>query len=166
MPATLVHSALVVQEHHERIRRNVDRMPDIADVMDRGRFDEFRAMVHETSRFLTEQLIPHMDAAEGALFPELERMMQNRHSTRPLRQEHDEIRADVTEFVRLAAIVERGPLAIRDQRALRRVLFRLYGLVKVHLAEELLYADIVEHGKSPEAEEALAAAMEHIGHNN
>jgi len=46
------------------------------------------------------------------------------------------------------------------------VLYRLYGLLKVHLAEELLYADIVEHGKSPEAEGALAAAMEHTGHNN
>lgn len=166
MPATLVHSALVVQEHHERILRHVDRMPAIADLMDRGRFDEFRALLHETSQFMREQLVPHMDAAEGALFPELERMTQNRHSTRPLRREHEEMRADITEFVRLAALVERGPLAIGDQRALRRVLFRLYGMLKVHLAEELLYADIVEHGRSPEAEEALAAAMEHSGHTD
>jgi iron-sulfur cluster repair protein YtfE (RIC family) len=166
MSTTLVHSAHVVQEHHERILRHVDRMPAIADLMDRGRFDEFRAMLHETAQFLMEQLLPHMEAAEGALYPELERMMQNRHSTRPLRREHEEMRSDITEFKRLAALVERGPLTIGDQSALRRVLFRIYGLLKVHLAEELLYADIVEHGRSPEAEEALAAAMEHSGHTD
>jgi hypothetical protein len=76
------------------------------------------------------------------------------------------MRSDITEFKRLAALVERGPLTIGDQGALRRVLFRIYGLLKVHLAEELLYADIVEHGRSPEAEEALAAAMEHSGHTD
>jgi hypothetical protein len=54
-------------------------------------------------------------------------------------------------------------VSINDQTGLRRTIFRLYGLLKCHLAEELLYAEIVEHGASPEAEKALATAMEHSG---
>jgi hypothetical protein len=45
----------------------------------------------------------------------------------------------------------------------RRVVFRLYGLLKVHLAEEQLYVDVIEHGISADADAALAAAIEHPG---
>jgi hypothetical protein len=110
---------------------------------------------------MTELLVPHMDAAERALYPELERMLQNRHSMTPMRREHTEIRSAVEELTRLRGIVDRTAPAMNDQIALRRTVFRLYGLLKCHLAEELLYAEIVEHGASPEAEKALATAMEH-----
>ena len=42
-------------------------------------------------------------------------------------------------------------------------MFRLYALMKVHLAEEQLYVGIIDHGVSADAAEALAAAMEHGG---
>lgn len=163
MSATLVHSAPVAREHHERLLRHVDQMPAIADLMERAAVDEFRFALDETCDFMTELLVPHMDAAERALYPELERVLQNRHSMTPMRREHDEIRAGVAELVRLRGLVDHWPLPARDQVALRRVVFRLYGLLKVHLAEELLYAEIVEHGASAEAEQALATAMEHGG---
>ena len=42
----------------------------------------------DTSTFLTGTLVPHVDAAERTLYPELERMLQNRHSMAPMRREH------------------------------------------------------------------------------
>ncbi|HLB44174.1 MAG TPA: hemerythrin domain-containing protein [Candidatus Limnocylindrales bacterium] len=163
MSATLVHSAPVAREHHERLLRHVDQMPAIAELMERGATDELRFALGEMCDFMTELLVPHMEAAERAIYPELERVLQNRHSMTPMRREHTEIRSGVAELVRLRGIVDRPPLSVKDQVALRRIVFRLYGLLKVHLAEELLYAEIVEHGASPEAEQALAAAMEHSG---
>ena len=55
-----------------------------------------------------------------------------------------------------------------DSRRVRRSpcvgsIFRLYALLKVHLAEEKLYLGIIEQGVSAEGAEALAAAMEHAG---
>lgn len=163
MSATLVHSAPVAREHHERLVRHIDQMPAVADMMERGAVDEFRFALDEMCDFMTELLVPHMEAAERALYPELERILQNRHSMTPMRREHAEIRAGVAELVRLRGVVDRGPLPTKDQIALRRIVFRLFGLLKVHLAEELLYAEIVEHGASAEAEQALATAMEHSG---
>ena len=43
-----------------------------------------------------------------------------------------------------------GPLSITQQMRLRRALYGAYALIKIHLAEEQLYADIVEAGASPE----------------
>lgn len=163
MSTTLVHSAPIAKEHHERLLRHVDQMPQIAELMERGPVDQFRFALDEMCDFMTDLLVPHMEAAERAMYPELERMLQNRHSMTPMRREHAEIRTGVAELVRLRGIADSTPLSINDQTALRRNVFRLYGLLKCHLAEELLYAEIVEHGASPEAEKALATAMEHSG---
>jgi hypothetical protein len=163
MSATLVHSAPVAHEHRERLLRHIDQMPALADLMDNGPVDEFRVALVAMSDFMTELLVPHMAAAEQALFPQLDRMMQNRHSTVPLRREHDQIRAGIDDLVRLRGVADRGRLSMNEKVALRRIVFRLYALLKIHTSEELLYADLVEHGASPEAEKALAAAMEHSG---
>ncbi len=45
--------------------------------------------------------------------------------------------------------------------ALRRVVYQLYALLKIHLAEEEMYLRMIEKGVSAEVAEALAAAMEH-----
>ncbi|HEY8136055.1 MAG TPA: hemerythrin domain-containing protein [Candidatus Limnocylindrales bacterium] len=163
MSATLTHSAPVAQQHHERLMSHVDRMPALADLMDRGTAEELRAALYEMIDFMAEVLMPHMEAAERVLYPELERMMQNRHSMTPTRREHAEIRAGLADLARLRTRVASPSISLKDQVELRRTIFRLYGLLKVHLAEELLYADIVEKGASPQAEAALAAAMEHTG---
>ena len=104
-----------------------------------------------------------MDAAERTLYPELERMLQNRHSMTPMRREHAEVRQLVDGFLRIQKDLDKGHLSTGEAVALRRVVFRLYALMKVHLAEEQLYVGIIDHGVSAEAAEALAAAMEHAG---
>jgi iron-sulfur cluster repair protein YtfE (RIC family) len=163
MTPTLTHSAPVAQQHHERLRQHVDRMPATADLLDGGSVEELRTQLDAMCDFMTGLLVPHMDAAERALYPELERMMQNRHSMTPTRREHAQIRAGIDQLIALRDRVRPPRLSLNDQVALRRTIFQLYGLLKVHLAEEMLYADIVEKGASVEAEEALATAMEHSG---
>jgi len=161
--ATAVHQAPVADEHHERIVRHVDHMPHTGDLIDHGQPGELKVALDETCGFLTELLLPHMEAAEKAIYPELERLFQNRHSMTPMRREHDEIRADIKALDSIRSHIGDAPLGPGEAIRLRRSLFRLYALLKVHLAEERLYADMVEYGASPEREAALAAAMEHSG---
>jgi hypothetical protein len=163
MSATLSQPANVAREHHDRLLVHIDKMPHLADLIDRGGYDEFRAALDETCTFLTDLLVPHMEAAERALYPQLERMMQNRHSMTPARRDHDAIRAAIDEMAAVRAKADLAPLVLKDQIALRRAIFGLYAMLRVHLAEERLYADIVEHGASEEAEQAFAAAMDHSG---
>ncbi len=153
----------VAHEHHERLMQHVDRMPATGDLIGAVPLDELRPHVDEMCGFLTGLLLPHMEAAERALYPELERLLQNRHSMTPMRREHAEIRQLVAELGRLQQDLDAGRFSTGRAVALRRVLYRLYAYLKVHLAEEQLYLGIVEHGVSDEAAEALAAAMEHPG---
>jgi hemerythrin-like domain-containing protein len=151
----------VAHEHHERILAHVNRMPEIADALLTAHVDDARAQVVELHRFLTGTLLPHIDAAERSLYPELERMFQNRHSMRPMRNEHDEIRRLVAEFGRLSAEVRDGRLTLGRSLALRRVAFQLYALLKVHLAEEEAYLRILNRGADQEMGEVMAAALDH-----
>jgi iron-sulfur cluster repair protein YtfE (RIC family) len=163
MNATVTHQAPVIHEHHERLVSHVDRMPATAELIDKGEPAELAFALDEMCGFLNELLIPHMEAAERALYPELERLFQNRHSMTPMRREHQEIRARIAELDPLRDKAAQGPLGVSQQVKLRRLIYQLYASLKIHLAEETLYGNMVEFGASPEREAALAAAMEHTG---
>lgn len=153
----------VSHEHHARLVQQIDRMPAVADLIGTLPPAELQPKVAEVCRFLVELLIPHMEATEKALYPELERLLQNRHSMTAMKREHEDIRRRVAELERLEIDLGSGHFTTGQSVALRRGFFHLYGLLKVHLAEEQLYLKIVEHGVSSEAADALAAAMQHTG---
>jgi len=153
----------VAHEHHERLLQHVDALPALGDAIGTVTTAELRPRVDEAAGFLTGLLLPHMGAAEATLYPELERLLQNRHSMTPMRREHAEIRRLVDELVRLQADLDAGHFSTGETVALRRVVFRLYAMLKVHLAEEQLYLHLIEQGVSPHAADELAAAMQHAG---
>jgi hemerythrin-like domain-containing protein len=153
----------VAHEHHERLMHLVDEMPAVGKLLLEAPMADLKPRLVELDGWLTGLLIPHLEAAEATLYPELERMLQNRHSMAPMRREHEEIRRLVADFSRLLK-------GLGDQRphvgktvALRRVLFRLYALLEIHLVEEEVFIPIINHGVTDEAAEVMAAAMKHSG---
>jgi hypothetical protein len=151
----------VGHEHHERLLAHVDQMPAIADLLLTARAEDVRASLVEMSGFLSGTLLPHIDAAERTLYPELERMFQNRHSMAPMRREHEGIRRLVGAFGKMADDIGAGQVTIGRTLAIRRVMFQLYSLLKIHLAEEDAYLRIVDHGVTTDVADMLAAAMDH-----
>jgi hemerythrin-like domain-containing protein len=151
----------VVHEHHERIRIHVDQLPELADLLLTSGADDIRTRVVATNEFLNGTLLPHVEAAERSVYPELERMFQNRHSMRPMRREHEEIRKLVGDFGKLSAELREGRVTLGRSLALRRVIFGLYALLKVHLAEEEAYLRIIDRGGGSDLSEVIAAALEH-----
>ena len=153
----------VAHEHHERLLRDVDRMPEMGELLLTGDALAVKGAARATSAFLTDTLLPHVEAAEQSLYPELERMLQNRHSMAPMRREHAQLRLLVGDFVRLANEFNVEAIAPGKRLAIRRVLFQLYALLKIHLAEEEAYVRVVEHGVSDDVADLLAAALDHPG---
>jgi iron-sulfur cluster repair protein YtfE (RIC family) len=151
----------VAHEHHERLLAHVDRMPAIGDAIGTQAADGWRTELADLASFLTGTLIPHMEAAERTLYPELERILQNQHSMTPMRREHEQMQRLVAELAALREHLGVRVPSTREVVALRRSVFSLYALLKIHLAEEELYLRIVEHGVTSEAAGVLAAAMEH-----
>ena len=132
MTASLPH---VAREHREHLLHQIDRMPQTGDMVGIASPAELRQRIDETYAFLSEVLIPHIAAAERELYQELERMLQSVHSMAPLRREHDEVRRSTAELARIREHVGDQQISIGQSIALRRVIFRLYALLKVHLAE-------------------------------
>lgn len=159
----MIHTPTVSTEHHARLMPHVDDLEATAELIATASGAELRPRLDASCAFLTGLLIPHMEAAERAIYPELERLMQNRHSMTPMRNEHQLIRSLIAELDTRRQALGDGPIPTGTAITLRRVLYRLHGLLKVHLAEEQLYANIAEHGLSRDASDALAAAMAHEG---
>lgn len=151
----------VTHEHHERLMGHVDHLPQLAELLLSAPVEELEPRLAEADDLFRGLLIPHLEAAEANLYPELERLMQNRHSMTPMRQEHETVRRRVAEYEKLrAAFVGRRP-SVTQAVSMRRVLYRLYALLKIHLVEEEIYIHLIDRGVEPEAAEVLAAAMDH-----
>jgi len=159
---TLSH---VSHEHHELLRTYVQRLYELAnclcpDCLDTSGCLAEMTELREVERGLREMLIPHMNAVEAAVYPSLERIMNDREASAPMRQEHEEIRRLVERIGRIVdgdASVDRATVL-----ALRRLMLRLHVLLKTHLDEEELYLPILEDRLTSEAEAALARALDHL----
>jgi Hemerythrin HHE cation binding domain len=136
-------------------------MPSLGDMVGAAHLEEMRSAAAGLVTFCTDRLLPHLEAAESTLYPELERILQNRHSMTPLRREHTEIRSLVAHLQALDKKLAVRALGPGETLELRRVIFRLYALLKVHLAEEQLYSGILEHAVEAERSDRLAAALQH-----
>jgi hypothetical protein len=148
-------------EHHERIEPYVDRLPGLAGMIGRVPPETFSAAFQEECGFIIGRLEPHMEAIEATLYGRLEEVMDGRHSMAPMRREHERLRALFGSLCQYRELVAEGTLTEGDEIGLRRVLYRLYGILKVHLAEEDLYLGVLDRNLSAEEKDALAHGIDH-----
>ena len=116
------------------------------------------ALFEEEYHFIVGQLVPHMEAIEATLYDRLERVMGGRHSMAPMREEHEEMRRLVDELGGYRAPRRRAARGAASRDGLRRALYRLHALLKVHLAEEELYLGRARPEPHRRGEDVLARA--------
>jgi iron-sulfur cluster repair protein YtfE (RIC family) len=149
-------------EHHERIREQIDRLPALIDMLEqRPTPAEAGPAFKAAYDFITGTLWPHVRVVEESVYPELERLMQNRHSMASMRREHEELGQLIESMGAYEQRIEAGPLSAADAMGLRRLVIRLYALVKTHVAEEALYLRVLQGNLSTEEQEAIVAGMAH-----
>lgn len=148
-------------EHHERIEPHVDRLPELAEMIGRVTPEAFSASFQEECSFIVGRLVPHMEAIETTLYGRLEDVMGRRHSMAPMRREHEQLRALFASLCEYSELVAAESMSPGDQVGLRRVLYRLFAILKVHLAEEEMYLAVLDHNLSPEEKHLLAQGIDH-----
>jgi hypothetical protein len=151
----------VSQEHRERLMAHVDRLPELADEIGRAAWHDIGPRIAGEHAFLAGTLIPHMEAVDAAVHPELDRLMSCRLGMAPLEREHEEIRKLIGQLGDLVGGLSPREPTSGETVELNRILVKLYSILKVHLREESLYVPILEHNLSPEQADAIGAAMEH-----
>jgi len=148
-------------EHHEAIVVYVDLLPNVADMIGGDDPAALRDGFDQAYRFIIRRLVPHMEAIETTLYGRLDGLMGARHSMEPMRREHADLRRLIGSLGRYHDLLEEGPLETADGIGLRRALYRLHGLLKVHLAEEELYLRVLDHNLSDTEKAVLAAGIDH-----
>lgn len=147
----------VGHEHHATLMPHVDALARLAADLDLPHTAGLVDRLAAEHRFVVDQLVPHMERVERTVYPELERLMEDARSMAPLRREHEELRRLVGE---MGGAVGRE-LTLGERMRLRRVLYRMYGLLKVHLSEEEGYLRLLDRSRSEAEEAEFRRAMEH-----
>jgi hypothetical protein len=148
-------------EHHDRLMPHVDRLAELAEMLGETVAPGFDEACEAEHRFIVGQLLPHIEAIETTLYAELERLMVGRHSMAPMRREHDELRRLIDSMDQYHGLVTRGELGPAEAIGLRRALYRLHSMLRVHLAEEELYLRVLDRNLSADEIELLAQGIEH-----
>jgi hypothetical protein len=148
-------------EHHARLLPHVDQLLVLADMVGQVDCSALHALFDEEHAFIVGQLVPHMEAIERALYDRLEVLMEGRHSMAPMREEHEAVRRLVDELGRYRVHADGCRWSAVEGMALRRALFRLHALLKVHLAEEDLYLGVLDRQLTDEEKDQLARGIDH-----
>jgi Hemerythrin HHE cation binding domain len=148
-------------DHHARLLPHVDRLLILAEMVGQVECASLHALFDEEYRFIVGQLVPHMEVIERTLYGRLETLMDGRHSMAPMREEHHAVRRLIDELGRYREHAEGCSWSAVEGLALRRALYRLHALLKVHLAEEELYLGVLDRKLTAAEKEQLARGIDH-----
>jgi iron-sulfur cluster repair protein YtfE (RIC family) len=145
---------------HGLLLPDVDRLRTVADRLDEMPPQEVRRELADLRRFLDERLVPHEQTEDAILYPLVARAMGGEDPTASMSRAHLEIAHLVRLFGRLVDELPAGevptdelpageppPLAPDDLRDLRRILYGLHAVLRLHFAQEdEQYLPLLEDG--------------------
>ncbi len=121
MPSPAADSlAQATHEHHDRLIPHVEHLARLAAMIDEGISPAFIDECEAEHRFIEGSLLPHMEAIETSLYPQLDRLMEGRHTMAPMRREHVELRRLVESAGKFDDLVTSGRLGPAEAIGLRQ----------------------------------------------
>jgi len=151
----------VRDEHTELVSRS-EVLRRVADSI--GAFTQAESIqegVEQAYTFLMHHLIPHAQAEEQVLYPTVGKLLRTLEATNTMSRDHLEVIRLTVELEALRLNLCDPTLTESDEQALRRVLYGLYAIIKLHLAkEEEIYLPILEAHLHAEEVDRMVEAME------
>lgn len=157
-----------LHEEHEALLPHIDALAKAGDAVGEASPDELHAKVQDAVTFLTEHLIPHAKAEDSTLYVEVDRVLGGVPVTATMRRDHVEVGKLTDQLAELAPLTA-GPLTTAQAQELRRVLYGVHAVVRLHFAkEEEVYVPLLQQKLTPEEGRALIerleAAQKQAGH--
>jgi len=150
-----------VREEHRELVSRIEILRTVADSIGTSPIESIREDVGQAYTFLIHHLIPHAQAEEQVLYPTVGRLLRTVEATDTMSRDHLEVIRLTEELETLRLHLFYAPLSESDEKALHRVLYGLYAIIKLHLAkEEELYLPLLEARLHPEEVDRMVEAME------
>lgn len=151
----------VIRDEHKELAVHIELLRTVGDSIGSAPAESLRESVGQAYSFLIHQLIPHAQAEEQVLYPTVGRLLRALKATETMSRDHLEVIRLTEELEALRLHLFYAPLSASDEQALRRILYGLYAIIKLHLAkEEEIYLPILEAQLSAEDVDQLVEAME------
>ncbi len=131
---------------HDELIPQLESIRVAADELDRMAPAERLAVLQRTSEFLQREILPHEMEDERVIYPEIAAALGGEDPLASMSRSHREIFHLTDVYTRtLAALPESGPEPA-DFRDLRRLLYSLYAILRLHFdQEEELYSSLDEN---------------------
>jgi iron-sulfur cluster repair protein YtfE (RIC family) len=144
-----------IKHEHLELLRGVESIREAGDLIGVTEDRVWKARVNEVLEFLQHQLIPHAKGEDDLLYPNVGRLMGSPDATRTMSRDHVEV-------MELTHQLERG-MEEPDQRMIRRLLYGLYHIIRLHFAkEEEIYLPLLGSLDAERAEDLLATLEAHL----
>ena len=154
-----------LREEHKELLPEIEVLQQVAAMIGTAPVAMLREQIDAVYDFLAHHLIPHAEAEEQALYPVVARVMGAPEATATMSRDHVEVRRLTDELGLLRLKIGSSALTAAQANGLRRVLYGLYTLVKVHFAkEEEVYLPILDLRLTPATARDLFEKMEHPAH--
>ncbi len=121
---------------HVALLPRVDRLRAVADDLDRLAPTAAHAALAEVRDFLDRELVPHERTEDATLFPVVARVLGGEDPTGTMSRAHLEIAHQARLFASLLEELPDGPLSPEDKTDLRRLLYGLHAVLRLHFAQE------------------------------
>ena len=150
---------------HDILRRYVDTLCEVADAVGDIPLPALQQRLREVHAFLAHQLIPHAEAEDRVIYPLVAMMLGTLEGISAMNRDHLEIGRFAAELAALEQQLSGSRLRTADAKALRRVLYGLAALLRLHLEQEDVYLGLLGAHLGPDAAQAALAALQDATHN-
>lgn len=161
LPHTDTTLTAPLRNEHAGLLPHIEALRTTADIIGQADESEVLARVSAAHLFLRDHLIPHAKAEDAALYPVVESFV-GRRATATMSRDHTEVVRMTDQLAAAATRLARDGLSDDLTRELRRLLYGLYAIVRLHFAkEEEVYLPILDAELTPEAAAQMIAALHH-----
>ncbi len=154
-----------LRDEHKELYPQVEMLRLAGDAVNESLTSSAHAKIEEAYHFLVYQLLPHAQAEEKALYPTVQQVMGAPQATATMSRDHVEVERLTGELERLRVHPSLLTITTLQAQAMRRVLYGLYALVKVHFAkEEEVYLPLLDEKLSAKEAHEMFEKMEAAAH--
>jgi iron-sulfur cluster repair protein YtfE (RIC family) len=147
-------------QEHELLRHYCDTLYEVADAVGGTPLPALQRRIRDVLAFLTHHLIPHAEAEDRVIYPLLAKTLGTLEGISAMNRDHVEIRHFAGELAGLEPRLSGPRLKRADAKALRRVLYGLAAILRLHLAQEDVYLRLLSAHLTPDAAQSAWDALQ------
>jgi iron-sulfur cluster repair protein YtfE (RIC family) len=154
-----------LRDEHNELYPQVESLRLAGDAINTSLTSSAYTKIEEAYNFLTRQLLPHAQAEDKALYPMVQKAMGAEQVTATMSRDHLEVARLTEELGTLRVHKSQLTITSIQAMALRRVLYGLYTLLKLHFAkEEEIYLPLLDSKLTVDEAHTMFENMEAAAH--